>query len=56
MLGALFALSSVLIPFCLGAAIGGIASGRVPVGNAAGDPFTSWLNPTVVADRRRSRC
>jgi hypothetical protein len=24
----------------------GIASGRVPVGNAAGDPLTSWLNPT----------
>jgi len=47
-LGALFALSSVLIPFCLGAAVGGIASGRVPVGNAAGDLVTSWLNPTSV--------
>jgi cytochrome bd ubiquinol oxidase subunit II len=47
-LGALFALSSVLIPFFLGAAIGGIASGRVEVGNAAGDPVTSWLNPTSV--------
>jgi cytochrome bd ubiquinol oxidase subunit II len=47
-LGALFASSSVLIPFCLGAAIGGVASGRVPVGNAAGDPFSSWLNPTSV--------
>jgi cytochrome d ubiquinol oxidase subunit II len=45
-LGGLFALSSVLIPFFLGAAIGGIASGRVVVGNAAGDPVTSWLNPT----------
>src|SRR4051795_7816907 len=44
-LGAVFALSSVLIPFFLGAAIGGIASGRVPVGNAAGDMLTSWLNP-----------
>src|SRR5262249_40239452 len=30
----------------LGAAVGGIASGRVPVGNAAGDLVTSWLNPT----------
>ena len=30
-LGALFALSSVLIPFFLGAALGGIASGRVEV-------------------------
>jgi cytochrome d ubiquinol oxidase subunit II len=38
----------VLIPFCLGAAIGGVASGRVPVGNAAGDAFSSWLNPTSV--------
>jgi cytochrome bd ubiquinol oxidase subunit II len=47
-LGALFALSSVLIPFFLGAALGGIASGRVEVGNAAGDPITSWLNPTSV--------
>jgi cytochrome d ubiquinol oxidase subunit II len=45
-LGALFALSSVLIPLFLGAALGGIASGRVEVGNAAGDPITSWLNPT----------
>ena len=47
-LGAVFALSSVLIPFFLGAAIGGVASGRVPVGNAAGDLITSWLNPTSV--------
>src|SRR5215204_849064 len=44
-LGALFALSSVLIPFCFGAAVGGVASGRVPVGNAAGERFESWLNP-----------
>jgi cytochrome d ubiquinol oxidase subunit II len=47
-LGAVFALSSVLIPFCLGAAIGGVASGRVPVGNASGDLVTSWLNPTSI--------
>lgn len=45
-LGALFASSSVIVPFCLGAALGGIASGRVPVGNALGAPFESWLNPT----------
>jgi cytochrome bd ubiquinol oxidase subunit II len=43
-----FALSSVLTPFTLGAAVGGIASGRVPVGNAAGNLLTSWLNPTSV--------
>jgi cytochrome d ubiquinol oxidase subunit II len=44
----LFALSSILTPFALGAAVGGIASGRVPVGNAAGNLVTSWLNPTSV--------
>jgi cytochrome d ubiquinol oxidase subunit II len=41
-----FSLSSVLTPFALGAVVGGIASGRVPVGNAEGDLVTSWLNPT----------
>ena len=41
-----FALSSVLTPFALGTVVGGIASGRVPVGNATGNPITSWLNPT----------
>ena len=41
-----FALSSLLTPFALGAAIGGIASDRVPVGNAAGNLVNSWLNPT----------
>jgi cytochrome bd ubiquinol oxidase subunit II len=40
------ACSSILTPFALGAAIGGIASGRVPVGNAGGDLTSSWLNPT----------
>ena len=47
-IGATFALSSVLVPFCLGATIGGIASGRVPVGNQAGDTISSWLNPTGI--------
>lgn len=47
-LGGLFALSSVMVPFAFGAAVGAVASGRVPVGNAAGDPITSWLNPTGV--------
>jgi cytochrome d ubiquinol oxidase subunit II len=42
----IFSLSSVLTPLALGAAVGGIASGRVPVGNAAGSQFSSWLNPT----------
>jgi cytochrome d ubiquinol oxidase subunit II len=47
-IGALFASSSVLVPFCLGACLGAIGSGRVPVGNAAGDPISSWLNPTGI--------
>src|SRR3954454_1766833 len=47
-LGAAFALSSVLLPFCMGAAVGGIVSGRVPVGNAEGDALTSWLNATSI--------
>jgi cytochrome d ubiquinol oxidase subunit II len=46
--GLIFGFSSFLTPFALGAAIGGIASGRVPVGNAAGDPWSSWINPTSV--------
>jgi cytochrome bd ubiquinol oxidase subunit II len=41
----LFGLSSLLTPFFLGTVVGAVASGRVPVGNAAGDPVTSWLNP-----------
>jgi cytochrome d ubiquinol oxidase subunit II len=48
MLGALFGVSSALTPFALGAAIGGIASGRVPPGSATGDTIESWLNPTSV--------
>jgi cytochrome bd ubiquinol oxidase subunit II len=44
----LFALSSVLTPFALGTVVGGIASGRVPVGNAEGDLLTSWLNETSI--------
>ena len=47
-LGATFALASVLIPFCFGAVIGGVASGRVPAPPATGDAFESWLNPTSV--------
>lgn len=47
-IGAAFALSSVLVPFCLGASLGAIGSGRVPVGNALAAPFDSWLNPTSI--------
>ncbi|MEV6793259.1 cytochrome d ubiquinol oxidase subunit II [Streptomyces sp. NPDC051320] len=44
--GACFALSSVVTPFFLGTVAGGVASGRVPPGLAAGDTLTSWVNPT----------
>jgi cytochrome bd ubiquinol oxidase subunit II len=44
----IFSISSILTPFCLGAAIGAIATNRVPVGNAAGALFSSWLNPTSI--------
>ena len=44
--GGAFAISSVLVPFCMGAIAGGIASGQVPSGGRAGDPVHSWLNPT----------
>jgi cytochrome bd ubiquinol oxidase subunit II len=40
----LFGLSSLLTPFFMGTVVGAIASGRVPVGNATGDPVSSWLN------------
>jgi cytochrome bd ubiquinol oxidase subunit II len=46
--GAAFAVSSVLVPYCFGAVVGGIASGRVPAGGKAGDPWDSWVNPTSV--------
>lgn len=48
LLGATFAISSVLTPFFMGTVVGAIVSGRVPVGNEGGDPFTSWLNPTSI--------
>lgn len=47
-LGAIFALSSVLVPYCMGAVAGAIASGRVPAGGKAGDPWTSWVNPASI--------
>jgi cytochrome d ubiquinol oxidase subunit II len=46
--GALFAASSVLTPFFLGAVAGAVASGRVPPGLGAGDPVASWTGPTSV--------
>ena len=43
--GALFAGSSFITPFFLGAAAGAVASGRVPR-NGYGDIWSSWLTPT----------
>jgi cytochrome bd ubiquinol oxidase subunit II len=37
-----FGIASVLTPFALGTVVGAIAAGNVPVGNAAGDLWTSW--------------
>lgn len=45
--GAGFAASSVIVPFCLGAVAGGIASERV-TGVGTSDPWAVWLNPTSV--------
>jgi cytochrome d ubiquinol oxidase subunit II len=42
------AVGSLVAPFALAAAAGGIASQRVPVGNARGDLWSSWLNPTSI--------
>jgi cytochrome bd ubiquinol oxidase subunit II len=39
-----FGLASVLTPFFLGTVVGAIAGGRVPLGNATGERWTSWLN------------
>jgi cytochrome d ubiquinol oxidase subunit II len=42
------AVGSLIAPFALAAAAGAIASQRVPVGNARGDLWSSWLNPTSI--------
>jgi len=47
-LGAIFALSSVLTPFALGSIAGAVASGRVPAGVDAGSVLSSWINPTSI--------
>ncbi len=47
-LTAAFGISSVITPFMLCAALGGIASGRVPPGNTQGSLWASWLNSTSI--------
>jgi cytochrome bd ubiquinol oxidase subunit II len=46
--GAAFAGSSVVTPYFFGAIAGGVASGRVPPGVAAGSPIASWVNPISI--------
>jgi len=46
--GAVFAISSLLVPYFMGSVAGAIASGRVPPGGRAGDPWGSWINPTSI--------
>ena len=46
-MGGVFALSSVLVPFCFGAVIGAIASGQVTIEPGAGDA-ASWTGPTSI--------
>ncbi|WGL52122.1 cytochrome d ubiquinol oxidase subunit II [Nocardioides sp. BP30] len=45
--GAVFAGSSLITPFFLGAVAGAIASGRVPA-DGYGDRWSSWLHPTSI--------
>ena len=45
--GTVFATSSVITPFFLGAAVGAIASGRVPL-EGRGDLWGSWLHSTSI--------
>ena len=45
--GAMFAISSVITPFFLGAAVGAIAAGKVPL-DGDGDLVSSWLNVTGI--------
>jgi cytochrome d ubiquinol oxidase subunit II len=44
----IFEVSSIVTPFFLGAAGGGIASGRVSTDVGGGDLIGSWLNPTSI--------
>jgi cytochrome d ubiquinol oxidase subunit II len=48
MVDSAFAVGSLVTPFALGTMAGAIAAERVPVGNAAGGLFSSWLNPTSI--------
>ena len=53
--GFVFGASSILTPLALGAAVGAIASGRVPVGNAEGDLVDELAERDLAAHRRARR-
>jgi cytochrome bd ubiquinol oxidase subunit II len=44
-----FGVASVLTPFALGTVVGAIAAGDVPVGNAAGNLWSSWTSGLALA-------
>ncbi len=46
--GGAFAISSLVVPYCLGAVVGGVVSGRVPAGGTAGDRWASWINGSSI--------
>ncbi len=48
LLGAIFAVSSLLTPFFLGCAIGAVASGQVPAAGNPAEPFSSWTDATSI--------
>jgi cytochrome d ubiquinol oxidase subunit II len=48
LLGATFALSSVMVPFFMGCAVGAVASGQVPAAGDPSEPFASWTGPTSI--------
>lgn len=43
--GAIFATSSLIVPFAFGTVVGAIASGHAAYGNASVDPWSAFLNP-----------
>jgi cytochrome d ubiquinol oxidase subunit II len=47
-LGGTFALSSLLVPFFFGCAVGAVASGNVSVDGNAAEPFSSWTDATSI--------
>jgi cytochrome bd ubiquinol oxidase subunit II len=45
---AAFGIASVLTPFFMGTVVGAVAGGRVPVGDAANNDVSNWLNPLSI--------